>query len=232
MAWPRLVPTKMHPTRLAVLGLVIVWLVFAFIFWVTEDEPLYDDCADAARQVLATYVAEGKIESIAFGDLSWGCTSLMDLTRTMERTSFGPDWSEEIAGIARVIDGNTLEIDGQRIRLHGIDAFERGQLCWYADRSRYDCGQRSAERLGRLVGGDVISCRSIPDRTDRYGRRLAVCFDAAGQDISEAMIRQGYALAYWRFSEDYAEAEGVAANDLAGVWAGDFEPPWRWRADR
>ncbi len=48
------------------------------------------------------------------------------------------------------------------------------------------------------------------------------------------MIRQGYALAYWRFSEDYVEAEGIAANDLAGVWAGDFEPPWRrrQRADR
>jgi endonuclease YncB( thermonuclease family) len=133
--------------------------------------------------------------------------------------------SLDLAGGASVIDGDTLEIRGRRVRLHGIDAPESDQLC-SLDGGRYRCGQKAAFALTGLIGRRTVSCARRD--TDRYGRAVAVC-SAGGQDLGGWMVRHGHALAYRRYSRDYVDAEEAAAAEKLGIWAGAFEAPWDWR---
>ena len=130
-----------------------------------------------------------------------------------------------IAGRASVIDGDTLEIHGQRIRLHGIDAPEGAQLC-YRDEQPWPCGRRAAFALADHIGSRAVSCEQRD--LDRYGRIVAACL-AGGEDLGAWMVRQGWALAYRRYSLDYVRDEENARGGRAGLWSGTFTPPWEWR---
>ena len=130
------------------------------------------------------------------------------------------------AGTARVIDGDTLELDGERIRLHGIDAPEMKQTC-KRDGLTWLCGKEARKALVGWVGGRDVDCEG--DTRDRYGRLLAHC-SVDGQDIGEWMVSRGLAVAYYRFSYEYERAEHRAKSAKVGLWAGDFEKPWDWRA--
>lgn len=140
-------------------------------------------------------------------------------------TAAFPAQAADIAGQASVIDGDTIEIHSQRIRLHGIDAPEGAQLC-YRDGEPWPCGRRAAFALADCIGNLTVTCEA-KDR-DRYGRIVATCF-AGGEELNAWMVRQGWALAYRRYSTDYIAAEEAARQDGAGVWAGSFTPPWDWR---
>ncbi len=108
----------------------------------------------------------------------------------------------DVTGQASVIDGDTIEIHGQRIRLHGIDAPELAQTCW--DRNgEYPCGRiaRTAA-LDLIAGEDTVTCETRGK--DRFGRWLAVCF-AGGFSINRNMVYTGWALAYRRYSTDYVD---------------------------
>jgi len=140
-----------------------------------------------------------------------------------------PAHAQEIAGRASVIDGDTLEIAGLRIRLHGIDAPESRQMCLNAARMEYRCGQRAAFALADEIGSAPVSCRQT-DR-DRYGRIVAVCASRS-RNINQWMVRQGWAVAYRQYSEDYVADELAARQARAGLWAGTFVPPSEWRRGR
>ena len=127
----------------------------------------------------------------------------------------------DISGHARVVDGDGLEIGGQRIRLHGVDAFETRQMC-----GPHACGQASADALRNLVGGRPVDCAEM-DR-DRYDRIVAVCH-VGGEDLGAAQVRQGHAVAYTRYSQRYVMEERAARRDNAGAWAYGFTPPEAWR---
>ena len=131
-----------------------------------------------------------------------------------------------LEGRVSVIDGDTLEMHGKRIRLHGIDAPESGQTCKYESGKSYRCGQLAATQMSKYTKHKIIRC-NVQD-TDRYGRFVAVCF-ADGQDINEQIVRNGFALAYRRYSRDYIAAESEAKSDKAGMWKGAFIKPWDWR---
>ena len=136
-----------------------------------------------------------------------------------------PAFAQDIAGPARVIDGDTLEVAGQRIRLHGIDAPERAQACRIA-KAQWFCGAVARSELAQLVAGRDLACEARD--VDRYGRTVAVC-SADGQDINAAMVAQGWALAYRQFSDDYVTQEGKARKAHLGMWRGEFVAPWDWR---
>ena len=127
----------------------------------------------------------------------------------------------DISGHARVVDGDGLEIGGQRIRLHGVDAFETRQMC-----GAHACGRASADALRNLVGGRPVDCAEM-DR-DRYDRIVAICH-VGGEDLGAAQVRQGHAVAYTRYSQRYVMEERAARRDNAGAWAYGFTPPEAWR---
>jgi endonuclease YncB( thermonuclease family) len=135
--------------------------------------------------------------------------------------SSAPPATPAISGHARVVDGDGLEIGGQRIRLHGVDAFEMRQMC-----GANACGRASANALRTLVGGGLVACAEM-DR-DRYGRIVAVCH-AGGQDLGAAQVRQGHAVAYTRYSTRYVPEERAARHENVGAWGYGFTPPEAWR---
>jgi endonuclease YncB( thermonuclease family) len=140
-----------------------------------------------------------------------------------------PAVAEPIIGRASVIDGDTLEVRGIRIRLHGIDAPETGQTCKDAAGQDYRCGQTAALALADRIGQGTVTCD--PRETDQYGRVVAVC-RTEGSDLNAWMARQGHAVAYRRYTEDYANDELTAKATRIGLWAGTFQEPSEWRRAR
>jgi endonuclease YncB( thermonuclease family) len=134
--------------------------------------------------------------------------------------------ADTLTGVASVIDGDTIEVHGQRIRLHGIDAPESRQLCRRADGSSWRCGQQAALALSDRIGRGAVACEA-KDR-DRYGRIVAVC-RKGGEDLNAWMVRQGWAVAYRRYSTDYVRAEAEARGQQRNIWSGEFVMPWDWR---
>lgn len=131
-----------------------------------------------------------------------------------------------IAGHATVVDGDGLEIGGTKIRLFGIDAPEIDQYCQRDDHTRWRCGHYSSVELDRLVASHEVSCnvRAV----DQYERAVAVC--RVGElDVAGAQVRNGWAVAYRKFSKDYADEEDAARAAKRGLWSGSFEMPWTWR---
>lgn len=140
-------------------------------------------------------------------------------------------WGDEkrIVGTARVIDGDTLDVGTVRIRLYGIDAPEAGQRCGTHAGGSWRCGERATARLAELVQDKQIEC-TARDR-DAYGRIIAVCY-AEKADVNEILVREGLAWAFTRYSNEYVELEAAARSARSGVWQGEAEAPWDYRAIR
>ena len=130
-----------------------------------------------------------------------------------------------VTGRSSVIDADTLEIHGTRIRLEGIDAPEASQRCG-ATSQEWACGQQAALALSEWLGVRPLSCRT--QGKDRYQRTLARCF-VGTEDVQSWLVINGWALAYRSYSKDYVAAEEVAQARKAGLWRGEFVPPWEWR---
>ena len=136
-----------------------------------------------------------------------------------------PPGSAQIVGTASVIDGDTLEIHGIRIRLDGIDAPESRQTCRREGRAE-PCGRTASHHLADQIARRPINCS--PQGTDRYGRTLAICY-LNGEDLNAMMVRDGQAVAYRYFSMRYAATEDAARRARIGIWGTMFEMPFDWR---
>ncbi len=129
-----------------------------------------------------------------------------------------------MAGRLRLSDGDSLELDGVRVRLIGIDAPESDQTCVLAGQS-HPCGREAREHLLHLVAGRDVACSWSGE--DKYGRRLGRC-RAGDTDLNAAMVRSGWAVAYGGY-----EAEEVDARaHRRGLWSGDFTWPEDFRRDK
>ena len=127
--------------------------------------------------------------------------------------------------LASPIDGDTLRVESERIRLHGIDAPESAQSC-RAGGETWACGEAATRALRGRLAGRPVECTER-DR-DRYGRIVAVC-RVDGADVNAWMVEQGWAVAYRTYSTDYVSHETAAKAARRGVWRGDFVEPSRWR---
>lgn len=134
-----------------------------------------------------------------------------------------------LSGSAIVIDGDTIEIHSQRIRLHGIDAVESGQTCTEKDGSVWRCGQSAAFALADKIGRAPVRCEQRD--IDRYQRVVAVCY-LGDTDLNAWMVAEGWAVAYRRYSMDYVVFEDQARTEGRGMWRADFAMPWDWRRGR
>ena len=135
----------------------------------------------------------------------------------------------ETSGSAHVLDGDTIDLGGQHIRLHGIDAPEADQTCLDANRQRYRCGAVATRALAALISSNPVRC--VTRDTDRFGRSIAQCF-VDGADIGATLVRNGMALAYRQYSQAYIREENRAREARAGIWSGSFDFPWNWRRTR
>ena len=130
------------------------------------------------------------------------------------------------AGLAetRIVDGDTLEIDGVVYRLNGIDAPEHGQTC-----GAWNCGAEATDTLVELVKGRDVTCDPIS--RDGYGRVIATCF-ADGADIGQSLVDKGLAWAFVRYSDAYVQDELDAKARSLGIWSGNYTTPWEFRDAR
>jgi endonuclease YncB( thermonuclease family) len=126
-----------------------------------------------------------------------------------------------------VIDGDTIEIEGQAIRLEGIDAPELSQICQDSTEKPFKCGLVARRLLVRITKSGKIRCS--PTGSDIYGRTLAYCF-AGDIEIKSQLVAKGYARAFVRYSTEYTIDESKAKSARLGLWRGRWQAPWQWRA--
>ena len=145
--------------------------------------------------------------------------------------------AEEISGIPKVVDGDTVHIDNYKFRLEGIDAPEMRQQCkkesfkisffigftFYKD---YSCGKVSKEKLITKIDTTEIKC--ISSSKDRYKRYIATCYKGK-TNLNQWMVRNGFAIAYRRYSKIYVPDEEFAKENKLGLWKGKFMEPEKWR---
>jgi len=134
-----------------------------------------------------------------------------------------------IVGSADVVDGDTIKIGPVAIRIHGIDAPEQGQQCGKSGGRKWDCGSAATEAMADLVENTRVEC--VPLDIDAYRRIVARC-NAGGQDVGSEMVGRGLAWAYRRYSDDYTDVERIAHENGRGIWQGNAQPAWEYRADR
>ena len=126
-------------------------------------------------------------------------------------------------------DGDTLRIDGVRVRLWGMDAPELGAMCLRGEHT-YDAGAAARDALVGLISNRAVECARV--ELDRYGRTVARC-SVDGLDLSGAMVRAGWAYEFIRYSKGHYQAEESEARAAGrGIWAGWCQPPWEWREVR
>ena len=145
--------------------------------------------------------------------------------------------AEEISGVPKIIDGDTIHINNYKFRLEGIDAPEMKQNCkkeslkisyiigftFYKD---YSCGKISKEKLIAKINGSEIKC--ISTSKDRYKRYVATCFKGK-TNLNRWMVRNGLAIAYRKYSKKYVTDENFAKENKLGIWQGKFMNPEKWR---
>ncbi|RUW85321.1 thermonuclease family protein [Mesorhizobium sp. M1E.F.Ca.ET.063.01.1.1] len=171
--------------------------------------------------------------SLSVGTLAAAVTQfLMQSTAGLQSTI--TNWTEPLPGPmegrASVIDGDTVEIAGQRIRFNGIDAPETRQYCDDAKGFEYPCGRRAANALDEfLAASRPLHCSFI--NRDRYGRLVGNCDRADGRNVQKWLVEQGLALDWPRYSYGAFSAQQETAKKAhRGLWQGRFDQPWDWRA--
>jgi len=135
-------------------------------------------------------------------------------------------YAAELSGAPIITDGDTIKIINKRIRLHGIDTPEKKQIC-IKNTKEYSCGKEATDALAKKINGNQVVCK-VQDRLDRYKRYIGVCF-VGEVNLNKWMVRNGYAIAYRRYSKDYIEDEDYAKKNKLGLWAGNFIYPEKWR---
>ena len=139
-----------------------------------------------------------------------------------------------ISGIAKVTDGDTIRIEGKKIRFFGIDAPEKKQQCkkpwltisFISFNKNYPCGQISTDKLKKKINNKLLICKW--SNKDRYKRYIAECFQDK-TNVNAWMVRNGYAVAYRKYSKKFVSQEILAKREKLGLWSGTFMMPWDYR---
>ena len=131
----------------------------------------------------------------------------------------------------KIVDGDTIVLNGEKIRFSGIDAPEsnyRGkeQTC-LINETIIRCGKLSKEFLIKKIGTNKVTCKREKE-PDQYKRILAECF-VNGESLSKFLVRGGYAFAYRKYSKKFIEDEEFAKANKLGMWAMTFQYPWDFR---
>jgi endonuclease YncB( thermonuclease family) len=132
----------------------------------------------------------------------------------------------ETRGVPQIVDADTVYIGHTKIRLQGVDAPEMDQICMDGAGKRWECGIAARSSLEKHSAGRPWRC--VTSREDRFGRDLATCF-IDNESVNSWLVRQGWALAFRRYSKTYVADEEKAQTTVNGLWRGAFVAPWDWR---
>ena len=124
-----------------------------------------------------------------------------------------------------ITDGDTIKIDGEKIRFSGIDSPELKQFC-FKENIKNSCGLKAKKILEDKIGKFKVTC--VREGEDQYNRTLAECF-VNNESLSSFLVRSGYAFAYRRYSKKFIIDEDYARINKIGMWAMKFEYPWNYR---
>ena len=130
-----------------------------------------------------------------------------------------------LANSLRVIDGDTIILNGEKIRFLGIDTPELKQTCLQGN-EEVGCGMFAKMLLVKKIGNNIPRC--IGKEKDFYKRTLAECF-VKGESLSKFLVRSGYAFAYRKYSTKFVEDEDFAKTNKLGMWSMTFKYPWDFR---
>ena len=130
-----------------------------------------------------------------------------------------------LADNLKVIDGDTIVLNGEKIRFSGIDTPELKQMCMKGDQKVF-CGMFAKMLLVKKIGDVTPKC--IKEGMDNYKRTLAECF-IDGESLSVFLVRSGYAFAYRKYSKKFIKEEEFAKKNKLGMWSMKFEFPWNFR---
>ena len=125
----------------------------------------------------------------------------------------------------KIIDGDTIHINGEKIRFSGIDTPELKQTC-INNKKIIFCGLEAKNLLAKIIDNRDVNC--ISEGKDQYKRTLAECF-VGDLSISSYLVREGYAFAYRKYSEKFVKDEEFAKENNKGMWSMSFEYPWEYR---
>ena len=125
----------------------------------------------------------------------------------------------------KVTDGDTIKIDGEKIRFSGIDTPELKQTC-IKDRVKNSCGIKAKQILIDKISNNKVNC--ITEGKDQYKRTLAECF-VNSESLSSYLVKSGYAFAYRKYSKKFIKDEDYARMKKIGMWSMKFEYPWEYR---
>jgi len=125
----------------------------------------------------------------------------------------------------KITDGDTIKLNGDKIRFSGIDTPELKQTCTKNDVKIF-CGLNAKKILVDKIGNNKVTC--VKEGTDRYKRILAECF-VNNDSLSSYLVRSGYAFAYRKYSKKFISDEEFAKANNLGMWSMKFEYPWDWR---
>ena len=134
-------------------------------------------------------------------------------------------FAKTINGKPRIIDGDTIHIKSNKIRLHGIDAPETKQTC-KIDTEEWYCGKQSTKELKKLINKQNVEC--VINDVDVYNRYIAICY-IDEININQWMVKNGWAIAYRYYSKDYINEEEYANNNKLGIWKSKFIEPYLFR---
>ena len=125
----------------------------------------------------------------------------------------------------KIVDGDTIVLNGEKIRFSGIDTPELKQTCMNGDQKVF-CGKLAKMLLVKKIGNKTPEC--IREGKDVYKRTLAECF-INGESLSGFLVRSGYAFAYRKYSKKFIKDEEFAKENKLGMWLMEFEYPWDFR---
>jgi len=134
-------------------------------------------------------------------------------------------FANKIIGKAKVIDGDTIHIKNNKIRLHGIDAPETKQTC-KIDKEEWFCGKQSTNELKKIINNQSVEC--VVNDIDIYNRYVAICV-SNNINLNQWMVKNGWAIAYRYYSTDYIIEEKYARDNILGIWKSEFLKPYQYR---
>lgn len=140
--------------------------------------------------------------------------------------AIGSAAAETVTGVPRIVDGDTVEIGAEKVRLSGVDAPETDQACLDAKGARFPCGVGARDALEHRYGGKPWRCEGT---TRDQSHRLVGRCEVEGADVQAWLVREGWALAFVRYSKAYVDEERAARDTHTGLWAGCFVKPWEYR---